>query len=286
MYATLRLTLNYHSHPAISASKLKKIACGTPLDYWAEYEDPDRIPFLPSDQMRQGSLVDCLITEPEKFNLRYVVAPKCDRRTKAGKEKWAEAQEAAAAKCAQVISEEWHFNATLIANKLWNDPVASVYLQGKGQEPHFWTDKDHEMECRYLPDLEDPENGLLVDLKKSRSANPKHFARQSYSLGYDIQVAHYAEGYKDRYGEYPRQIVLLAYEWDYPHNWSVNIISDALLEEGRRRREEAICVLEECRRSEEWPSWGVHVMDAPGWLRPEDPANDTDVSDLGLEGIE
>ena len=26
-------------------------------------------------------------------------------------------------------------------------------------------------------------------------------------------------------------------------------------------------------------------MDVPGWLRPEDPANDTDVSDLDLEGI-
>lgn len=278
--------LNYHNHPAFSASQLKKIASGTPLDFWAEYEDPARIPFLPSEQMRQGSVVDCMITEPEKFNLRYVVAPKCDRRTKAGKAVWAEAQAEAAEKCAQVISEDWEFNAKRIAEKLLSDPVASLYLRGQGQDPHFWTDHDHDIECRYLPDMEDPGKGLLVDLKKSRSANPRLFARQSYSLGYDIQVAHYAEGYRDRYGEYPRQIVLLAYEWEWPHNFSVNIISDALLEEGRRRREEAICVLKECRRSDDWPSWGVQVMDVPGWLRPEDPANDTDVSDLDLEGIE
>ena len=278
--------LNYHNHPAISASKLKKLACGTALDFWAEYEDPDRIPFLPSEQMRQGSVVDCKLTEPEKFNLRYVVAPKCDRRTTAGKAIWAEAQAEAAKKCAQVISEDWDFNANRIAEKLRSDPVASLYLRGQGQDPHFWYDTDHDIECRYLPDMEDPGKGLLLDLKKSRSANPRLFARQSYSLGYDIQGAHYAEGYRDRYGEYPRQIVLLAYEWEWPHNFSVNIISDALLEEGRRRREEAICVLKECRRSEEWPSWGVQVMDVPGWLRPEDPANDTDVSDLDLEGIE
>ena len=281
----MRLNLNYHSHPAISASKLKKIACGTPLDYWAEYEDPNRIPKQPTDAMRQGSLVDCLITEPEKFERRYVVAPKCDRRTKAGKALWAEAQEEAAAKCAQVIPEEWLFNAKAIAGKLRNDPVASVYLQGKGQEPHFWTDKEHEIECRYLPDIEDPENGMLIDLKKTKSANPKHFAKQAYSLGYDIQVAHYREGYRDRYGEYPRQIVLLSYEWDFPHNWSANIITEALIDEGCRRREEAMCTLKQCRGVNEWPSWGVHVMDVPGWLRPEDPANDTDVSDLDLEGL-
>lgn len=235
--------------------------------------------------MRQGSLVDCLITEPEKFERRYVVAPKCDRRTKAGKALWAEAQEEAAAKCAQVIPEEWLFNAKAIASKLRNDPVASVYLQGKGQEPHFWTDKEHEIECRYLPDIEDPENGMLIDLKKTKSANPKHFAKQAYSLGYDIQVAHYREGYRDRYGEYPRQIVLLSYEWDFPHNWSANIITEALIDEGCRRREEAMCTLKQCRGVNEWPSWGVHVMDVPGWLRPEDPANDTDVSDLDLEGL-
>ena len=278
--------LNYHNHPATSASKLKKIASGTPLDYWAEYEDPTRIPFLPSEQMRQGSLVDCKITEPEKFNLRYVVAQKCDRRTKAGKAVWAEAQAEAAEKCAQVISEDWDFNASRIAEKLLSDPVASLYLRGQGQSAHFWHDTDHGIECRYLPDMEDPGKGLLVDLKKSRSANPRLFARQSYSLGYDIQVAHYAEGYRDRYGEYPRQIVLLAYEWEWPHNFSVNPITDALLEDGRRLREEAICSIKECRRNNYWPSWGVQAMDSPKWRRPEDPANDTDVSDLGLEGIE
>jgi exodeoxyribonuclease VIII len=281
----LRFALNYHDHPAISASKLKKIACGTPVDYWAAYEDPNRMPVQPTDAMKQGSLVDCLITEPQNFDRKYVVAPEVNRRTKAGKEAWDACAEQARANAATVISSEWLHTANVIATKLRNDPVASIYLQGQGQKPHFWHDSDHEMDCRYLPDIEDPDRGLLVDLKKSRSANPAHFSRQAYSLGYDIQVAHYAEGYRDRYGEYPKQIALLAYEWEWPHNWSVNVISDELLEEGRRRREEAMCMIEECRGVNEWPSWGVHVMDAPRWINVDDPANDSDLSDIELEGL-
>jgi exodeoxyribonuclease VIII len=278
--------LAYHSHPAISASKLKKIATGTPIDYWAEYEDPARMPKQPTDAMRQGSLVDCLITEPEMFERRYVVAPQADRRTKEGKQLWAEAQEIAVANCAQVIPKDWHRTATAIANALRSNPVVSNYLEGVGQQPHFWYDTDHELDCRYLPDIENPDRGLLVDLKKTRSANPRSFAAQAYGMGYDIQMAHYAEGYRDRYGEYPREIALLAYEWNWPHNWSVNIVTEDLLEEGRRRREEAMCLIKECRGINEWPSWGVHTMDPPRWARADDPANETDADELELEGLE
>jgi hypothetical protein len=251
--------MNYHDHPALSASKLKKYACGTALDYWAAYEDPNRIPMVPSDAMRQGSLVDCLITEPEKFHRKYVVAPRADRRTKAGKEIWAEAQELARSKCADLITEEWHHTAQLIVSKLKNDPIASEFLQGSGQVPHFWHDAENDVECRYLPDLEQPEDGLLVDLKKARSANPRDFARQSFALGYDL-------------------------EWAYPFNYSVNVISDELLEVGRQRRNDAIAGIKACRGTNEWPSWGISTMEAPRWFQVDDPANDTDVADL-LEGV-
>lgn len=249
----------------------------------------------PTDDMKKGSLVDCLITEPQSFARKYVVAPKVNRRTNAGKEVWAACEEQARANAKTVIPEDWLHTAKAIVARLRNDPVVSIYLRGQGQQPHFWYDTEHEMDCRYLPDIEDPDRGLLVDhpgrgllvdLKKTRSANPAHFSKQAYSLGYDIQVAHYAEGYRDRYGDYPKQIVLLAYEWEWPYNWSVNVIEDDMLEEGRRRREEAMCLIKECRGRNEWPSWGVHVMNAPRWIRPDDPANDTDADDLELEGLD
>jgi hypothetical protein len=61
------------------------------------------MPVQPTDAMKQGSLVDCLITEPQNFDRKYVVAPKVDRRTKAGKEAWAACEEQARANLATVI---------------------------------------------------------------------------------------------------------------------------------------------------------------------------------------
>ena len=276
---------DYHSHPALSASKLKTIISGTPRDYWAKHVDPDRKPFLPTDAMRQGSLVDCLITEPHEYSTRYLVAPQCDRRTKEGKAIWSEFQ--AEAEGREVITRDWEDNALKIVEALMRDPDAAPLLRdGQGQEPHFWHDATMDADCRYKPDIEHPDRGILVDLKKSRSANPRMFAAQSYSLAYDLQIAHYSTGWADRYGAPPEQCILIAYEWQWPHNISVNVLSPDLIEEGHRRREEAIVAVKRFMELEQWPSWGTVEMDVPRWAHADDPANATDADDLELEGLE
>jgi len=276
---------DYHSHPALSASKLKTIISGTPRDYWAKHVDPDRKPFPPTDAMRQGSLVDCLITEPHEYATRYLVAPQCDRRTKEGKAIWAEFQAEAAGR--EVITRDWEDNALRIVEALMRDPDAAPLLRdGQGQEPHFWHDAEMGVDCRYKPDIEHPDRGILVDLKKTRSANPRMFAAQAYSLAYDLQMAHYGTGWADRYGELPHTYILLAYEWQWPHNISVNVLSLDLLEEGYRRREEAITLVKQCMESDQWPSWGTVDMDVPRWTHADDPANAADADDLELEGLE
>jgi len=282
---TTPTVLDYHSHPAASASKLKALISGTPRDYWAKFVDPDREPFAPTDAMRQGSLVDCLITEPEQYEKRYLVAPQCDRRTKEGKAIWAEFQAEAGQR--EVITRDWEDNALRVVEALMRDPDAAPLIRGgEGQDPHFWLDEDCDIDCRYKPDIEHPKKGLLIDLKKSRSANPRMFAAQSYSLAYDLQMAHYSLGFKSRYGKLPEQIILIAYEWQWPHNTSVNILSENLIEEGHRRREEAIVTLKRCWESGIWPSWGAVEMDVPRWAHADDPANATDADDLELEGLE
>ncbi len=277
--------LDYHSHPALSASKLKTIISGTPRDYWAKHVDPDRKPFLPTDAMRQGSLVDCLITEPREYSTRYLVAPQCDRRTKEGKAIWSEFQAEAAGR--EVITRDWEDNALRIVEALMRDSDAAPLLRdGQGQDPHFWYDAEMGIDCRYKPDVEHPDRGILVDLKKSRTANPRMFAAQSYSLAYDLQMAHYSAGWADRYGEAPHTHILIAYEWQWPHNISVNALSPGLIEEGHRRREEAIVAVKRFMELDQWPSWGTVEMDVPRWAHADDPANATDADDLELEGLE
>jgi exodeoxyribonuclease VIII len=266
----------YHAHPAWSASRLKGPHIGTMLDYWARYEDPLRPPFLPNESMKHGSLVDCFMTEAETFWSRYHVIGDVDRRTKAGKEAWAEAEKVANGR--ELIREADMATVYAIVARLLADPAIGPILRQprSSQEPHFWID-DCARECRYKPDLE-PEDGSLWDLKLTRSAHPRKFAAQAYALAYDVQLAHYREGYIDRYGREPTRIGFIAYEWAPPHNCSLLTAGEDYLEYGVGRREDAFHKIQECRESGYWPSYGDLEMQLPKYADFDESGGESDFS--------
>lgn len=277
----MRMTdAEYHAHPAWSASRLKGALTGTMLDYWARYEDPKREPFVPNESMKRGSLGDCFMTEAETFWSKYHVIGDVDRRTKAGKEAWAEAEKVANGR--ELIREADMATVYAIVARLMADPAIGPILRQprSSQEPHFWID-DCAREHRYKPDLE-PEDGSLFDLKLTRSAHPRRFAAQSYSLGYDIQLSHYREGFIDRYGREPTRIGLIAYEWNWPHNCSLLIADEDLLACGAERRAAAIKLIEDCRASGEWPSYGQATLGLPSYADFKSADDDNDLDELGL----
>src|SRR5690349_7675909 len=75
----------YHDHPAVGSSHLKSIA-RSPAHYWSEWLDPSRPPRTDTPAKWLGKAVHAAILEPERFKSDYVVGPRFDRRTKAGKE--------------------------------------------------------------------------------------------------------------------------------------------------------------------------------------------------------
>ena len=118
----------------MSASQLKAFLSLSPkaFQYYLDHPKPATI------YMQQGELVDHLITRPDTFEDSYVVAPKVNKRTKAGKEEWAALEKLAESKNARVIDEDMLRNAQRIVSVISNDPIASDYLVGSGQEPFYW----------------------------------------------------------------------------------------------------------------------------------------------------
>jgi hypothetical protein len=290
----------YHAHPAYSATRLKAAATGTMLDYWASHVNPDRAPFVPTEAMRQGSLVDCLETEPHNFGSKYVIllpdAPKKPTKAQINAKKpsaetlyaidwWEDFNAKLSGR--DVITSEWYTTARAIIQRLRNDPVIGPILAKfrSSQVPHFWTDSQGR-ECRYKPDLE-TEDGELWDLKKARSANPRLFRAQSYQLGYDIQVGgHYREGFIDRHRAEPTRIGIIAYEWKYPYNCALLPCDDAFIELGQQRREESFARIEACKESGVWPSYGEATLAPPSYADMKAADDETNLDDLGLEGLE
>lgn len=252
---------DYHASPALSATRLKAAANLTPRQYWRRHLDPTRPAFVPSDAMRQGSLVDCLLTSPGRFETTYAVMPAgLNRTTKAGKEAYAELQ----ASGKEIISADWLAIAQAIAGALQADPVIGPLLKHASQSPHFWEDEQLGP-CRYLPDIEAP--GLLLDLKKTAAPDPRGFAVQCWNLGYDIQLAHYAAGHLDRFGGALGQVGFIAYDWsDCPDFGLYWLPADWLLI-GHQRRAEAAARIRTYEATPTVPgtSYGSATLELPRW---------------------
>lgn len=286
-----RLTLDqYHDHPAWSASRLKYALTHTGRAYFAEYGDPDRERTPPTDAMRQGSLCDCLITQPGKASERYVIMPAdaprrptalqiktgADSRpgTKAhdtyldaqDREAWWLGFDVSAAG-REVIPSGWWHRAEQIREVLLADADIGPRLRDAmltSQTPHLWTDANG-LECRYLPDLETGAGGLW-DLKKAASTAPRKMIAQSYQLAYDVQLAHYGVGFEDRYQAPATETGLIVYEWDSPHDYAMAPATPELLALGRERRAKALDLIQGWEERDVWPSHGTFPLTPPTWL--------------------
>jgi hypothetical protein len=287
----------YFAHPAIGSTKLKAAETLTGRGFWAKEIDPSREPFIPSEAMRQGSLVDCLITCPDEFDEKYVLAPldapKRPTSTQLNAKKPSEATiEAiqfwhdfdAEVGVREVISNDWFYNAVRIAETLARDAVIGPILamERQSQVPHFWTDSEHGLAMKYKPDLE-PSDGSLLDLKKGATAKPSLFERQAYSLGYDIQLDHYGDGFTNLHGKPPTRSGFIVYEWRYPHDCALVIVDDTYLALGRERRQSAIAKMLEYQQTGLYPSYGETTITRPRFTLSGSHASDAGEFDPSAE---
>jgi PDDEXK-like domain of unknown function (DUF3799) len=292
---------NYHSHPAVSSSRLKRAITGTGRDYLHSLQ----VPFVPTDAMRQGSLCDVMITTPGAFLELYIVMPDDAPRRPTAKQlqdgrdsrpgtrahdSWLDARDRETwwqafelrASGREVISRDWADRASTIRDTLADDPIIGPVLRDaieSSQQPHLWVDAAGNV-CRYLPDLETASGGLW-DLKKARSANPRHAAAQAWQLAYDVQLAHYCLGYEDRHGQAPTRQGLITYEWEAPHNCCLMVATPELIQAGQQRRAEALERIARWKAEQHWPSHGEAQWDEPAWRKSGGEAP-TEISEIVL----
>jgi len=122
---------NYYSHTASardphhgvwSKSALKSMAFD-PVGFIAHK------PFMSSEAVKFGSLVDILATEPHRFNDLYYVSQETDKRKKG----WLEAVKLAEAIGAECIAQKDLDRANECLNALQNNAEGAIMLQGEPQ---------------------------------------------------------------------------------------------------------------------------------------------------------
>ena len=255
----------YHACPEFSSSQLKDILRSSAHVYSNnilkenERETKKHLDF--------GTLAHTLFLEPEQFEHEFIVGPKFDRRTKAGKEEAAAWEAANQGKI--IIDQEMLDGANRIANNLRG--LSSYKLMqdnyGMAEASIFFTDPVYGLNLRVRPDYhiipcDEFPNGLLFDVKTTTDARQFKFQRSCSDFGYDISATMYREGFQQHYKteEKPEFIFLVA-ESSAPFNVKQYRASSLFLSIGEQRYNKAKELLAESLLINEWDGYSTELED-------------------------
>lgn len=176
---------DYKKIEAVNASFLKACSFGAYQGFKYLHDKP-----FESDAMNFGSAVHSALLEPELFKNEYVITPKFDKRTKAGKEGAAQFELENAGKA--IISDEDYYKILKIKERCHAiDIVKEALTNFEKEKTYLWNHPTvGKMKARL--DLVDEKNGVVIDVKTTRSANMREFSSQIVALAYDIQMLHYS----------------------------------------------------------------------------------------------
>lgn len=258
----------YRKHPAISRSELFKIS-ESPEKFKYYREHPEE----PTPALLFGQLFHAMALTPETVWEQFAVMPNVDRRTKAGKEAFAEFEASADGKT--IVSVDMVEQATAMCEALNKNEFVKKLLKGEKEKPFFWVDELTGKECKCRTDVltEVGENLIIVDLKSTDNAETEAFMRSAIKYGYDFQSAYYTEGVKVNTGREPL-FVFIAIEKKPPY--AINILqSDKLfIKRGYDVFRELLGIYSECKKTGIW--WGylgrynqINNLALPAYLAKE-----------------
>lgn len=263
---------DYHARPEFSSSQLKDMLRSAAHFYVSNISKEAKKEA--SAAMNFGTLVHTMFLEPDQFENEFVIAPKFNRRTNAGKEEAAAWEQANQGK--MLVNADDIDSATRMAENL---RTLSIYqdmkkYSGMPEASLFFTDPVYTLQLRVRPDwhiapCDAWPNGLIIDLKTTEDARPVAFAKTCGNFAYDLSASMYREGFQQVYKteEKPAFIFLVA-ERNTPFNVKQYIASDLFLAVGDSRYNRAKEKLAESFLLDEWNGYSKDLedIDLPQYL--------------------
>lgn len=256
----------YHGDPvpggslsSTGARRLLPPSCPAKFAWLRDHPEP------PSDALDLGTAAHRLILGAG-IDIHVVAAP--DYRTRDARDERDAAR--AAGKLPLLPREDAQVRA--MADAIRAHPVAGrVFLPGNGrpEQSLFCQDAATGVWLRSRPDWM-TDRALIVDLKTSRSANPRAFARSAADFGYHVQDAFYRLVHEAVTGERPR-FVFVVIEKDPPYLVSACQLDDDAVACGTALARQAIERYRDCAEAGIWPGYTdfseIDVISLPPWAR-------------------
>lgn len=251
---------DYHALDAVGKSDLDLIA-RSPLHWKQRAFSREE-----TSAMRLGSAVHCAVLEPGAFENRYVQMPQhIDRRTKAGKDEYAEFLAAHDGK--HILGVEDMDLCLSVADAVRSHPRAAALLSaGQPEVSALWKDPGFSVRCRARFDWITPD-GLLLDLKTTQDASPRGFAKSCANFRYHVQAAWYLDAYQAATGDLPMGFVFIAVEKTAPYAVALYELDAEAIELGRMTAFRDLARYANAREFDTWPGYAesIQPLSLPRW---------------------
>jgi len=247
----------YHASEGVSSSDVKAVLTST-LFHWKNKR------FTTSTAMELGTAVHSMLLEPE---LDEVVRGPESRRGNA----WKDAHEECRASGKTLLTEADYDACEDMSVAMMANPTCAKILADKSavKEASIFADCPRTgLKLRCRPDIYVPSTGVMGDVKTTRDASPREFARQTYNLRYDVQAAFYKYVAELGTDWKVRHFAFLAVENSAPYATCLHSLSMEAMEIGREHMFRALDEIAEAKRSDQystgWPSF--NMIHPPTWM--------------------
>jgi hypothetical protein len=216
-----------------------------------------------------GDAAHAALLEPDRWAQQYVVAPKVDKRTKKGKQEYAD-WEASLAPDSIVLSPSEYKTAKGIHKAVWANPDIAALVGGEGQNEKtvVWNDPGTSLLCKGRLDRITTSEGwtVVIDIKTTRNAEPWAFAGDAAHFGYHRQAAWYLRGLRIL-DERKRRFLIIAIEKEPPYLSVIYRLDPETVMKAEDDLQALVYRYAECKERGVWPGYprGVQSLGLPKW---------------------
>ena len=252
---------DYHASAPLSKSSLSQI-----LKSPAHYKESQERSFAETPSMALGTAFHCAVLEPDRFKAEYRVPPNVDKRTKAGKEEYAEWLTQGFTEISSGDYDKVRFmRDALLAHKTLSPLLSTGQAELSVFHKYTYYDRDVWLKCR--PDWLNKKRNVIVDLKSTMDASAQGFGKSSAKYGYALQAWMYSMIVSKVLGEPVTAFVFAAVESSPPYGVAGYILDQKSMELGQQKFNTAIKTYLECIDTDTWPSYGDKITELtlPQW---------------------
>tara|TARA_R100000329_G_scaffold28972_2_gene26697 strand:+ start:1211 stop:1987 length:777 start_codon:yes stop_codon:yes gene_type:complete len=209
---------------------------------WKNKKDMVQTPAL-----LEGRVQHTVFLEHHKFDEEFVIQPKIDRRTKSGKEEYANFMETIGNRTA--ITQDL-YDVCMERREVVKDYIPKETDKVEHTLVFEW--HGHPFKCR----MDWYDNEYVWDLKTCRDASPRGFRGAINAFNYHMQAALYVDACRTL-GLTAKGFNFLAQEKQHPYPHVVYTLSDEALVYARQRNEQALDLLLRCKDNDDFKPYNV-----------------------------